>query len=368
MRRSALILTLLAVALLGLAACAPKTTPAPTAASPSQTSPAAPTETTAPLPVDPSPTAMPPTATQTPEPTRTPSSVQATAEAVRATIDAQRTAGPQPTPTPSGGFLLADVGFASPESVSVDDFNGWILVSNINGSPTAQDDNGFISRVRLDGTLSPLKFIDGANEGYTLNAPKGMLLVGGALVVTDIDTVRIFNRANGEFAQDIPVPGAQFLNDITAGEAAFYVTDSSAGKIFQISFPDLVASEAFPGVEIGSPNGITFAFGVGLFWTDDSTRSVKLLPSTDTADAAGEAVTYCTLPAGGLDGLVYLEDGSLLVSSWQTNAVYRCTQGQEGVLVMDGFDGPADFAYAPEINLVYVPSFMANQLDVRPLP
>ena len=47
------------------------------------------------------------------------------------------------------------------------------------------DGNGFISRLRPDGTVLTLKWIDGNKEGVTLNAPKGMALHGDRLYVTE---------------------------------------------------------------------------------------------------------------------------------------------------------------------------------------
>ena len=48
-----------------------------------------------------------------------------------------------------------------PESARYDrDLDVW-FVSNVNGSPAAKDNNGYISRLRPDGTPYNLKFIEG---------------------------------------------------------------------------------------------------------------------------------------------------------------------------------------------------------------
>ena len=81
-------------------------------------------------------------------------------------------------------------GFATPESAIHDpDLDLW-FVTNINGVPSEKDGNGFISRVRPDGTLDSLRFIAGGLNGVTLNAPKGTAIVGDTLWVADIDAVR----------------------------------------------------------------------------------------------------------------------------------------------------------------------------------
>ncbi|HSN57605.1 MAG TPA: hypothetical protein VLT32_23245, partial [Candidatus Sulfomarinibacteraceae bacterium] len=60
------------------------------------------------------------------------------------------------------------VGFATPESVLHEPVSDVYLVSNINGSPTGVDGNGFISRLAPDGAVLELKWIDGEAEGVTL--------------------------------------------------------------------------------------------------------------------------------------------------------------------------------------------------------
>ena len=68
------------------------------------------------------------------------------------------------------------------------------LVSNINGELAAKDDNGFIARLSPTGEILTLKWIDGAADGVTLHAPKGMALAHDTLFVADIDAVRLFDR------------------------------------------------------------------------------------------------------------------------------------------------------------------------------
>src|SRR6266496_4562221 len=93
--------------------------------------------------------------------------------------------------------VVAVEGFLTPESVLHDTAQDIYFVSNINGSPTAKDNNGFISRLRPDGAVENLKFIEGGKNGVTLNAPKGLALLGDTLWVADIDAVRAFNAKTG---------------------------------------------------------------------------------------------------------------------------------------------------------------------------
>ena len=89
---------------------------------------------------------------------------------------------PPPTPPPPAATKVASIaGFLTPESVLHDTTQDIYFVSNINGSPTAKDNNGFISRVRPDGAVENLKFIEGGKNGVTLHGPKGLALWGDTL-------------------------------------------------------------------------------------------------------------------------------------------------------------------------------------------
>src|SRR5206468_12792291 len=121
--------------------------------------------------------------------------------------DSEAIAGQPPVPTPMvqpaappapGATKVTVVeGFLTPESVLHDSVQDIYFVSNINGNPTAKDNNGFISRVRPDGAVENLKFIEGGHGGVTLNAPKGLAIRGDTVWVADIDMVRSFDAKTG---------------------------------------------------------------------------------------------------------------------------------------------------------------------------
>src|SRR5207253_7934041 len=131
---------------------------------------------------------------------------------------APSTPAPTPPPPPAPGATKVTVveGFLTPESVLHDSVQDIYFVSNINGSPTAKDNNGFISRVKPDGAVENLKFIEGARNGVTLNAPKGLALQGDTLWVADIDVIRSFNAKTGALIDSVSLAklGAVFLNDL----------------------------------------------------------------------------------------------------------------------------------------------------------
>ena len=165
-------------------------------------------------------------------------------------------------------IVVADVGFATPESVRHDSVADIYMVSNINGPPAEKDDNGFISRLSPDGQVEQLKWIDGAAEGVTLHAPKGMGIRGDTLYVADIDCVRRFVRTTGAPAGEIcNFQGATFLNDIAVDQnGTLYVTDTGLNPDFSPSGSDAVwrftpagqTERIAQGERLGQPNGIAF--------------------------------------------------------------------------------------------------------------
>src|SRR5258705_1171836 len=85
---------------------------------------------------------------------------------------------PPPPAAPGATRTLTVPGFSTPESVLHDSAQDIYFVSNINGAPTAKDNNGFISHVLPDGAIENLKFIECVRDGVTLNGPKGLPLTG----------------------------------------------------------------------------------------------------------------------------------------------------------------------------------------------
>ena len=263
-------------------------------------------------------------------------------------------------------------GLSTPESALYDAAADLYLVSNINGNPSAKDGNGFISRVAPDGSVKDLKWIDGARPEVTLHAPKGMAFRGDTLLVADIDAIRLFDRTTGKPAGAWDVPGSTFLNGVAVGrDNTVYATDTgvdlatgelkSTGTAAVYRFdakgtPTVVAR----GKELGGPNGI-LAGPDGLTVVDFMSKRI-LRVSFD-----GKVTTHATLPQGGLDGVERLPDGSLLVSSWEANAIFRVSPaGQASVLVPD-VTSPADLGIDTKRNLVLIPLFTKDTLRVVPI-
>ncbi len=275
-------------------------------------------------------------------------------------------------PGAAESLTVANVGFRTPESVLHDPHADVYLVANINGSPLATDDNGFISRLRPDGTVEALRWIDGRSPEVTLNAPKGMVIIGDTLFVADIDAVRLFTRETGAPLGARPVPGATFLNDLAAAPGGtLYVTDSGLrageGGGFAPSGTDAVyrfesdgtAVPLVRGDALGRPNGIVVD-GHRIMLVTFGTGRVMLVVAE-----SGQVSGLPAPPAGQLDGVVKIGDGIYLISSWEGRAVYRLGPGGQYTVAVSDVEAPADIGYDARRHRVLIPLFTTDRVEIR---
>jgi DNA-binding beta-propeller fold protein YncE len=276
------------------------------------------------------------------------------------------------------GIQLRKVGetpnLQAPESARYDrDLDVW-FVSNINGQPLGKDNNGFISRLRPDGTPYTVKFIEGGKKGVTLNAPKGLAINGDTLWVADIDVARAFNKRTGALIANVSTQGkARFLNGAAVGpDGAVYMTDTGIifgakgashpgpDQVFRITRAGAKAVLTSPKLE--GPNGIT--------WDSKGSRFVivafmgKGIYSWKPGDRDVQSIG--TGP-GQQDGVVFLPDGRLLVTSWADSTLFVLDNGQAKT-VATKVSSPADIGVDPKDNRVAVPQLMENKVLFLEVP
>lgn len=274
---------------------------------------------------------------------------------------------------PSGGTTeVANAGFQTPESIVHDAAADVYLVSNINGVPSAKDDNGFISRVSPDGKVGTLKWIEGGQKGVTLHAPKGLAVRGETVYVTDIDCVRRFHRTTGAAEGETCIDGATFLNDISVGpDGVVYVTDTGiridasgatptgTDAVYRLA-SDGPAAAVIRTTDLKNPNGIV-ASADGLLVVPFGAAEIFHI------DAKGNRRVMGKVPAGQLDGLVRLDDGTLLISSWEGKAVYRQPRNGQVTAIVENVASPADIGYDTKRKRLLVPVFTENRIIIKPV-
>jgi len=287
----------------------------------------------------------------------------------------ETTGASQPTPetkeeTPAAKPVLVwkDVGLATPASVLYDESSDTYLVSNINGLPLAADNNGFITQLAPEGKVKALKWIEGGKKRVTLNAPKGLAIVGDTLFVADIDTIRMFDKKTGAPTGEVKVPGATFLNDVAPAGDHILVSDSGikAGPpglvpsgtdaIYAIDRSKKVRTIA-KSKDLGNPNGL-LAMGDKTWVVTFGTGELYAI------DDKGQKSEVQKLPKGMLDGIVATPAGDLIVSSWEANGFYRGKPGSDFKAAVLDVGSPSDLGYDTKRGRVLVPLFHASEIRV----
>ena len=257
-------------------------------------------------------------------------------------------------------------GFPFPESVGCDAKNKVLYVSQFVSElkPAEKDGKGRISRVSLTGQILERQFLPGPG-GEALNKPKGIWVQGNRLWVTDIDVVWIFDLTTRR-GRKLALPGAQFANDPAVSRGALYVSDNRADQLFRVEPADFLETSAPPKVtrvfqgKAINPNGV--------YPARDGTLLIVGIMSAEQPRGiyslgAGDEVTTLATGLGRLDGVYQMDDGSLLITEWNSGSLLRWSaKGTE--TLAKGFKGPADFCVVPEAGglLVVVPDLVQSEL------
>jgi sugar lactone lactonase YvrE len=268
-------------------------------------------------------------------------------------------------------------GFKTPESVRYDSAGDVFYVSNINGSPLAKDNNGFISRMKPDGTIDSLELIAGGRGGVTLNAPKGLSLVGDTLWVADIDVVRAFNVRTGAVVATVDLTSfhAVFLNDVcVGGDGAIYVTDTGmkpsgdamthvagADRIFRIDAAHH-ATIALASDSLHWPNGITWDASGKRFIVVPYDKVPQILawrPGTPQPVIIGYG-------SGQYDGVEILGDRRLVITSWADSTI-SIRDGNVRTAIRE-LPSPADIGIDTRRMHIAVPLLTKDRVEILTIP
>lgn len=240
-------------------------------------------------------------------------------------------------------------GLRTPESVLVYEMDGKkvLLVSEIEGDSSKADGAGGIALLDIGGKILDQNYVRG------LNAPKGMVIHGNTLFVSDIDALVVIDLTTRKVVARQPIAGAVFLNDVAVdNQGMVYVSDSRTGKVHRLV--DGKAETYLEGIEGAN----------GLYTEGDSLivgSATNLLRARD-----GKLTEMATGFESGVDGVEALAGGGYVVSCW-VGLVYRVgedgkvtelldTRGREPQL------NTADLGYDPDTGVVYIPTFRSNSV------
>lgn len=256
-------------------------------------------------------------------------------------------------------------GFANPESVLWDNAAKAIYVSNINGTPTDKDGNGYLSKLSPDGKVLADKWVTG------LDAPKGMAVSRGKLYVSDIDRLVAVDVKTGKVTKTYAAAGAKFLNDVAIDEeGAVYVSDMLDNAIWRLKSGKFEKWLSDPALE--APNGLKAERGrlVVAAWgpmTGDGFKTSK--PGMLKAVSIADGMVRDIGPGfGNLDGLEPDGKGGFLVSDWLNGGVFRTDRQGRARRLLSLDQGSADIGIIPEQKLLLVPMMMHARVVAYRLP
>jgi hypothetical protein len=258
-------------------------------------------------------------------------------------------------------------GFAFPESVACDAQANVLYVSQFGSElkPTQKDGAGFISKVSLSGAMLEQRFLPAS--GDTLNKPKGIWVEGNKLWVTDIDVVWEFDLQTRR-GKNVALPGVKFANDPTVRGNELFVSDNRGDQLYRVKPADFAATMDDPEVAVVfsgksvNPNGVYPARDGSIlmvgFRSADQARGIYSLSGGDPKMLSNEL--------GRLDGVHELDDGSLLITDWNSGSLSRWSAAAGMETLATGFKGPADFCVLPDNGelLVAVPDLVKSELRI----
>lgn len=253
-----------------------------------------------------------------------------------------------------------------PESVYWDSptYSWFVSSLGVVPDPAAKDGDGFIGRLRADGSVITERWVEG------LDTPKGMRRRGGKLFVADVDQVRVIDIATATIVQSIQLPGAVVTNDVAVDHdtGKVYVTDWLGDKVYVLEdSPDGMVPGVFLDTsELESPNGIIVDDGALILatWGPDinpttlySTSAPGYLLRVDIATK--EISRVCPDRIANLDGIE--KDGDdYLVTDWPNGRLLRLTGDCQVQTVLQFAPSTADIGFSPGMDLVAVPNIFTS--------
>ncbi|MCD6596966.1 MAG: hypothetical protein J7L04_04730 [Bacteroidales bacterium] len=223
-----------------------------------------------------------------------------------------------------------------------------IYVSNINGSPTEENGEGFISILNKEGKIMQLKWITG------LNAPKGMGISGDRMYVADIHNLVEIDINNSKIIGIYQAEGSKFLNDIAIDpQGRVYISDMKKDVIYR--FADGKLEKWLESDLLVSPNGL---------FSDHQNLMIGTKNRILKVNTESKSIESYIENTGGVDGLEAVGGGKYIFSDWLGH-IHIADPETKKVLLLDSTAdkiNAADINYITSKQLLLVPTFLDNRI------
>lgn len=244
--------------------------------------------------------------------------------------------------------------FLKPESALYDSSKKILYISNINGEYLAKDGNGFISKLKKNGEIEVLKWVDG------LDNPQGMGLSKKKLYVADINRVLRIDTETAKIEKVYHADHAIFLNDITIdSNGDIYISDCFGNKIYKISDEkiDVWIESDF----LSKPNGLLCTKSDLLVLNMESKTAFAINKLTKKSHQIFNGID-------NLDGIVSNgKNGYIVSGAWQGQLFNINAEGNKKLLIDLGKEKiiTADIEYIVDENLLIVPTLYKTVIGYR---
>lgn len=275
----------------------------------------------------------------------------------------------------SWAWALQVSGLESPHSFLADPPSRSYFISNVNGDSNARDNNGFITKLSDDGRITAFKFIEGGHGNVTLHAPKGMAIVDQVLYVTDVDTLRAFDKNTGQPLTTLVLPrpadgkAIQSLVDVAAdGQGHLYLADQGGNAIYRVDLtPAPTLTLYLSGAHLAGPSGVAVNPKTGhlAVVSYDSGKIFDVTPEGALTELASNG--FFTGRFQNLSGVDFDRWGSLYVSDLTKGKIWRMLPNHKFQVIAEYLPGPSDLGIDRVNHLILVPYQDSNAAEVNGL-
>lgn len=277
--------------------------------------------------------------------------------------------------TPATALQVLDL--QEPYSFVVDHATSHYFISSVNGEENARDNNGFISKIKEDGTVVNLRFIEGGKNGHTLHAPKGLAIVHRTLYVADLDQLKGFDTTSGKLLLTVPLGSgaaplagapSQLIDVAHDGKNFLYVSDRTRHAIYRIDVTkDHQVSVLIQDQALAGPAGLAIHPKgdrlMAVSWDKGKILEVRFDGSYTELVSNG----FFSSRFGNLSGIDFDRFGNMYVSDFTRGKIWRMRPDQKFQVIAEYLPSPADIAIDRDSHVILVPYLYGNAAEVNGL-
>ncbi len=267
------------------------------------------------------------------------------------------------------GFPIGDL--MTPQSFIVSPSGEHYFIANANGEPGKQDNNGFISKLDIDGKPIDLHFINGGSRGTILHSPNGMAIVGETLYVADLDTIRGFDINTGHAT--LTLAFSQFhlteLTDLIAdGAGQLFVLDTEGNAIYQIdTTQDHLISLYIQNDRLASPRGLAVHPKTGRLVVVSLDDGTVLEIAQDLSITELISNSFFSGKFQHLSGVDFDQFGNMYLADLTAGKIWRVQPDQKMRPVAEFLISPISVKIDRKKHMILVPFLYANGAEMNGL-